>query len=502
VNLKKNKIFSYFTAIILFWSIASYAQLEQNAEVKMLISSDISEEFEVINLPDKSLLVLNTQTSFYGRNTKIILNKFDSNLKLLWKTEFEPGKLFVFHKFFENQTHFYALFKEIDKTNVKILKIDLERGDGVMVEAKMLTLMDIDFFAAIENKVVIAGKYNDRPIVELLRLFDKSSRVLPYVYSNHTKIITLEVNKLTDEIYIMMRDERKCKFYFLAYDYEGKLLKNNSVGEKNKVILSGNVLTMPNGVLMLAGSYSENCSNYSSGFYLMPLLKPDKINYYDFNTLQNFLAYLPEKRQAKIKNRISEKKIKGKELKLRYRINLQQPLKFGNEIVLLAEVYYPEFRNTSGLDKYGVTTRGTNTIDFKQYNLFKYTHAILVVFNLAGEKIWDYSINLRNIESGGLNPMTQISKVDNDYLVAYPKDHFINTTLINKDQLAVEFVSLDFKTANPNEQNLADLTVNITSWYDHTYYAFGEKMIRAENGILSKEYFYLSKLTYNNPKRE
>jgi hypothetical protein len=234
----------------------------------------------------------------------------------------------------------------------------------------------------------------------------------------------------------------------------------------------------------------------------MPLLKPDKINYYDFNTLQNFLAYLPEKRQAKIKNRISEKKIKGKELKLRYRINLQQPLKFGNEIVLLAEVYYPEFRNTSGLDKYGVTTRGTNTIDFKQYNLFKYTHAILVVFNLAGEKIWDYSINLRNIESGGLNPMTQISKVDNDYLVAYPKDHFINTTLINKDQLAVEFVSLDFKTANPNEQNLADLTVNITSWYDHTYYSFGEKMIRAENGILSKEYFYLSKLTYNNPKRE
>ncbi len=474
-----------------------YGQLSQNNEIHIPINIDKEEDFTVLPLKEKGILVLNSQSTLFGKKAFLNFLKFDSTLTLQWETKFEIGDNFELEKYFFNLDNLYCLFKETEKTNIKILKLDLEKGFGFLTEAKMLTKMDIEFFAAVGNKVIIGGKYNDRPVVELGRLFDASFKVLPHLHANNVKLSAIEVNEETDEIYVMHRDDRKCNFSFSIYDYEGRLVKIMELGGKNKVILSGKIITLPNNKLMLSGNFSENCSDFSTGFYLMPLANQEEIKFFYFADLKNFYSYLPLKRQEKITARMNTKKAKGKDIKMRYRINLHEPISIGNEITLLAEVYYPEYKNTVMLERSILNSMSTRPS--KEYNNYKFTHALICTFDTTGTKTWDYSINLKNLESTTLNEKVQITVYEEGYLVAYPKEELINSNFITKNFESKDFSTLDMKKNDEKKIGVSDLTLDLVSWFDHTYLAFGNKTIRAESGIISKEYFYISKLKYTSP---
>lgn len=486
-----------FTAINLSVIQSNYGQLSQKNEIQIPINMDKEEDFTVLPLNEKGILVLNSQTTLFGKKAILNFLKYDSTLTLQWKTEFEIGDYFELEKYFFNSDYLYCLFKESEKSNIKILKLDLEKGFGFLTEAKMLTKMDIDFFSAVGNKVIIGGKYNDRPVVELGRLFDASFKVLPHLHANNVKLNAIEVNEETDEIFVMHRDDRKCNFSFSIYDYEGRLVKIMELGSKNKVILSGKIISMPNNKLMLSGNFSENCSDFSAGFYLMPLANQEEIKFFYFSDLQNFYSYLSPKRQQKITTRMNSRKAKGKDIKMRYRINLHEPIRIGNEITLLAEVYYPEYKNSIILER--TMLNSVSTRPLKEYNNYKFTHALIFTFDTTGRKTWDYSINLKNLESAKLNEKVQITLYEEGYLVAYPKEELINSNFITKNFESKNFSTFDMKKNEEKKIGISDLTLDLVSWFDHTYLAFGNKTIRAESGIISKEFFYISKLKYVSP---
>ncbi len=497
IFFKKYSSLFLLTAIHLSVTQSLYGQLTQKNEIQIPINIDKDEDFTVLPLKEKGILVLNSQTTLFGKKAVLNFLKFDSTLTLQWKTEFEIGDNFELEKYFFNSDYLYCLFKETEKTNIKILKLDFEKGFGFLTEAKMLTKMDIEFFAAVGNKVIIGGKYNDRPVVELGRLFDASFKVLPHLHANNVKLSAIEVNEETDEIYVMHRDDRKCNFSFSIYDYEGRLIKIMELGSKNKVILSGKIITLPNNKLMLSGNFSENCSDFSTGFYLMPLANQEEIKFFYFADLQNFYSYLSPKRQEKINARMNSRKAKGKDIKMRYRLNLHEPIRIGNEITLLAEVYYPEYKNTVMLDR--SILNSVSTRPSKEYNNYKFTHALICTFDTLGRKTWDYSINLKNLESTTLNEKVQITVYNEGYLVAYPKEELINSNFITKNFESKDFSTLDMKKNEEKKTGVYDLTLDLVSWFDHTYLAFGNKTIRSESGIISKEYFYISKLRYTSP---
>lgn len=497
IFFKKYSSLFLLTAIHLSVTQSLYGQLTQKNEIQIPINIDKDEDFTVLPLKEKGILVLNSQTTLFGKKAVLNFLKFDSTLTLQWKTEFEIGDNFELEKYFFNSDYLYCLFKETEKTNIKILKLDFEKGFGFLTEAKMLTKMDIEFFAAVGNKVIIGGKYNDRPVVELGRLFDASFKVLPHLHANNVKLSAIEVNEETDEIYVMHRDDRKCNFSFSIYDYEGRLIKIMELGSKNKVILSGKIITLPNNKLMLSGNFSENCSDFSTGFYLMPLANQEEIKFFYFADLQNFYSYLSPKRQEKINARMNSRKAKGKDIKMRYRLNLHEPIRIGNEITLLAEVYYPEYKNTVMLDR--SILNSVSTRPSKEYNNYKFTHALICTFDTLGRKTWDYSINLKNLESTTLNEKVQITLYNEGYLVAYPKEELINSNFITKNFESKDFSTLDMKKNEEKKTGVYDLTLDLVSWFDHTYLAFGNKTIRSESGIISKEYFYISKLRYTSP---
>lgn len=491
-----------FVLVLLCFSLSSKkvcAQLIQDKEIKIPIDIDKVDDFSVHALKEDGVIILNSQKTFYSRKSLINVFKYDSTLNFIWKTTFEPGDNFNLEKYFIGETHFYCLFKEVDKEDIKILKIDLNTGFGVISEAKMLTRMDINFFTAIDNKIVIGGSYNNRPVVELCRLFDGNAKVLPHVHSNYVAISGIEVNEATKELYVMLRDEKKCSFIFSVYDYEGKLIKTEELGDKDRSILNGKVLKIKTGELFLAGNFATSCSAYSSGFYFYPLLGEGGIQYYKFSDLQNFFSYLPEKRKSKVLSRLEKRRSKGKKDNLKYRLNMHEPIVDNREIDLVAEVYYPEYKSNTNIVRTNLYDLRNNMPFYKEYNNYKFTHALLCVFDFEGKKAWDFSFDMGNLESSILNEKIQLTKIGENYMVAFPKDELIKSMTVSRNNEVLENNTLDMRYKD-GEKVVSDISVELSAWYGQKYLAFGEKSQKNDGGYLSKVYFYVSRLTYQVPE--
>jgi hypothetical protein len=491
------KAISFFLFVYLALASSVSAQLVEAVDVEIRLDSDLEDDFSVVSLDTNGVLVMNFQLSIFGKKGKLHFTKYDKDLKSQWFNIIDPGATFKMVKYFKSDSYLYCLLRESDSQKIKIVKIDLERGDAITTETRMLTDMDVEFFAAVETKVIIVGSYNDRPVAELHRLFDQTSKVLPQIHSNFIKVLSLEVNEQSKEIYLMLKDEKRCQFKFTAFDIDGKMLYMKDIGDKKHVILNSKLLKVAGSTYFLAGNYAENCSDFSSGFYVTPLKRLDDIQYFKFSELQNFYTYLSPKRQEKIEGRLQTKRMKGRDPKIRHRLNLQQPYVFDNQVLLVGEVYYPEYKSSMNYTRNSLIHLGENFRTVRDFNSYKFTQSLFCTFDFDGKKSWDYSVDLKNIESEVLNNKVQVSQTKDGILVAFPKEESIFLKLISKDKPPLDFVPLTIGTNN--SEFVSDVTVDLFSWYSHTFLAFGYKTTRATNTLSSKEYFYMSKLKYETP---
>ncbi|MGR3812344.1 hypothetical protein [Jiulongibacter sp. NS-SX5] len=471
------------------------AQLTSEKRVNFEMNTSGNDEFNVISFGEKGLIVLNTKSNNFGRDLEINFLKFNTELENTWRTAYEPGFLFRLLRYFETENHLYCLFREDDSRNINIVRIDVNTGDYVLTETKLLTNMDIDLFKVIKSKILIGGRYNDRPVVEMINLFAQTGKVLPEIHSNNIKLNNIEVNEQEELVYVLLKNTRNCKMHLKVYDYEGKIIGKETLGEKNKLPLSGKLIKIPQGGFILAGNYADNCSDYSVGFYTHSLSSNAETNFYDFVELKNFLSYMPEKRQNRVKNRILKKNSKGKDFKLRQRLLIHEPVEDVDGMTILAEVFYPEYKNyNTGLFPLGRNYRwGSN--NYYSFNNFRYTHALILHFNSKGKLEWDNSVALNDLQSRTLDYKVQLSRVQSDkYVVAFPDEEIVKTTIVDSGSKTTDDIPVALK--GNNDRILETYQSELASWYDHNFVAYGIQSVKQNDGVYSVDIFYLSKLSY------
>ena len=102
--------------------------------------------------------------------------------------------------------------------------------------------------------------------------------------------------KARSKFYLMLKDEKKCQFKLSVFDIEGKMLFMKDLGDKKHVILNSKILKIAKSTYFLAGNFADNCSDFSSGFYVTPLNRTEDIQFFKFSELQNFLyLFISEK---------------------------------------------------------------------------------------------------------------------------------------------------------------------------------------------------------------
>ncbi len=488
-----------FSFIFLLQTLLVSAQLTQGKRIEFERNINIEEEHLLIPLKENGVVLLQSKIESYRRNFTIDFYKYDSTLTQIWKTTFLPDEDFDLIKTYHNERFLYVLFKKNDKIEMGVLRIDFETGDKTYVEGNLLTNIEIEHFVVLGSKAFIGGKYNDRPVVVMFSFFDKTSKVLPEIHNNYLVINDLYVDEHDKNVYLMLKNERSCQFIVKTYSYEGKVINSMVLGDKITTPISGEILNLNRKIgdaphLILMGNYAEGCSQLSIGFYLQNLSDDSKIQYINFSDLKNFFRFLNPKREEKIKTRISQKKQKGKEVMLRYRLLLHDLIPTKDGWVMLAEIFYPEYKSNTN-------TTGWNTwrnyrIGNDIYNNFRYSHAVICGFDKNGKILWDNSISLKEIESSELNAKVQVTEQEGYQILAYPDESLIRTVVIRGNEKATDLESFDLKTGTDVEKITNAERSNVAAWYGHSFLAYGYQSVRKNNDILNREVFYITKLTY------
>ena len=472
------------------------AQLEQLAQVEIPTNPEKEEEHLIFTLKENGVLLLHTEEDILHHKIKLEFTKLDSTLQNVWKNELVLNDEFNIEQFFYNEDFFYLLFSANKSTNIRVSRINLHTGEEIYTDGNLLAEMDIEHFSVLGNKAIIGGKYNDRPVVTLFNFFDNQSIVLPELHANHYFINSILVNEVYKNIYILLRNERNCQFILKTYSYQGKLEKTETIGEKGKVPVLGDILSKKDGSLMLVGNYSENCSEASIGLYFHDLnaVSP-KTRFINFADLDNFFKFMSEKKEKRIKTRIDNQKQKGKEIKLRYKLLLHDIISTENGWALLAEIYYPEYKSTQNTGYYTSSLRNYR-LGQEVYNNFVYTHALICGFDDNGTLTWNNSVSLEGLESKELDKKVQVSSVGNDLLLAYPYNNFIKTELIKQNDPTKYSEKYPLSNAKDKSVNLTEKPTNLTAWYGRNFILYGYKNIKPDNAILPKEVFFISKMRY------
>ncbi|QJW89094.1 hypothetical protein HNV11_06665 [Spirosoma taeanense] len=480
------------------------AQLAQSMRIEIPSDPNEAESFDVTPLGDRGVLMTIRTGSVYD-NTPIRyqFQKFNTNLKPLWRTEFRQDIKFRPVLSYDTDQYAYHLFRAYDTNRFQFLRLHLEDGHIETFEGSLIEQFDVQHFKIMGSQAYIGGYHHSRPVVLAFSFFDQSVKVLPGMYVNRMELSSLEIDEARQEVNVLVHSSRRrCTFSIRTYNYDSKLLRTINFDGAENSLISGKLLPVNEQESLLVGNYSTDCTPYSQGIYVTRIRHNEPadvadeaavngIQYIEFSQLQNFFNYLKPHRQQKLLARAMKKKEEGKDYKFRYRLLVHDLQPTPDGLTLVAEVYYPQYRGAALA--YGGYLRGAD-----RYEGFRYTHAFICGFDRQGQLLWDNCLPIKELLSPDLTEMVQVSQQGNRMVLAYPNDGEITTEVIQGSKVLKETEKFKLQTNAENEKVTFSAQDNLMAWYDRHFLACGfQKIAPSKNYANQREVFYLNKLTYN-----
>lgn len=486
-----------------------WAQLEQTTRIEVPTRDGIGEQFDLFSLGAEGALMIIRRSEFMGtRNEQWSFVKYDTELKVIWSQEYRMDFRYIPVMSYQNENYAYWLFAEPDTDHFLFLQLDLERGHIDVHKGTLLPNVNVNQFKVIGSKALVSGYYRNRPIVIVHSFFDHTTRVLPGLFERNMEINNVDINEQDGLINVITYTTRRrtCTFEIKTYNYDGKMVKSTQLQDRDNSLISGQIVPLNPDDSYLIGNYSVGCTPFSQGLYVTHIEDniPAKPNFIEFSELQNFFNFMKPKRRQRVLDRIGKRKSLGKENKFRYRLLVHNLIQLEDEIVLVAEVYYPNYKTTSPTMFNGLSRQYMRTMDG-----FRYTHAIVCGFDRNGNFLWDNCITIKDLTSYELQEMVQFTRVDDYFVLAYPQDGSIHTEVIRREKVVVENEKFEIAAQSEDDKVLYNENATLTAWYDKYFLAYGVQRVGSgrPNAPIGpqREVFYVNKFTYNtdeigNPK--
>ena len=380
--------------------------------------------------------------------------------------------------------------------------LNLQSGDTIMRTVDIGFPINLNEFEVVGDMAIFGGYANYRPVVLLYNLQDDKKTVLPGFYNNRSQLLDIKTNDKDRNFSVLMTDRFRSKNQTITlktFDDNGKLVQRNMLDPgEDKNLIYGQTASLVDGTQYLSGTYATRRSSYSKGVYVAKFQENERqyLNYYLYAELENFFSYMSAKRQNRVKERIKRRKIKGKKVRLNYRLLVHDVVKLGENYVLIGEAYYPKYVLSTyyplnleyGRDRYGSGIEG-----------YKYTHAVLIAFDKEGEIIWDNSFEINDILSLDLKQYVHVAGDGDRIVLLYLYEGEVRSKLIEGNEV------VEGKTYNPIRLQFEDDVIEseledvggLEEWYGNSFFAYGVQRILKEGDSKRREIFYINKIVYN-----
>ncbi|MEJ1241313.1 hypothetical protein WBG78_24400 [Chryseolinea sp. T2] len=472
-----------------------------------LFSSRDETAFDVLPAHENGLFLYRRVGT--DRQDHIQLIKLDTAFKEQWKGFLPIDNRFVLvgKKVEEGKLYFLLRYHDFTRNNFQLFSIDVATGDFVLRDIKNFIPFTPTEFQVTHKGAIMGGYYNQVPVVIYYAFETGRARVLPGLLNEAGDLTQLKAYADgTFDVLISARNYKGQNTIFIkSYDENGDLLRNFALEPTdNSHLIFARSMKTPNNLEIVAGVFGGKNSLYSRGLFLagIDLDGHQQLRYYNYGDLDNFFKYMKAKREARVKERIERRKIKGKKTKFNYRFLVHEIVPYKNQYILLGEAFYPKYVSTDhSLSPFFYNSGGmpsTMMRDGRLFDGYHYTHAVVMGFDQKGNLLWDNSFEINDVKTFTLEQFVKLEVQGDRIALLYLFDNELRTKIIQDDQVLEGKSIEDIKTNFDSDIVRKEQTSmnKLEYWYKDYFYAYGvQEIANAERG--KRRVFFINKITCN-----
>lgn len=531
--------------IIVFQIVAmqiGYSQIN-NKRVEFPIQGTDLESFN-IPIGDQGVIVL-SQLNKQSFN----IRKFSTDLDQIWSrnTNLESNLDYVTFSF--DGTVLSLLFSRFRSNSYVIFRVLVNSGEITKYQIYSVDRIEISNFKALNYSLFIGGMVNNQPIILFTNLKERKTRILPAVVKGQAEIQSMDLDTVQQQINVTYSVGGKAKDYQLiikSFDEDGNQIGQVYMNPSEEfAMMNGKLNQINDSLQVIVGTYGHKNSIGSSrgpssqGLYFNSFIDGNiiKSTYYSFTKFTDFFNFLTPKQKERQEKKIKDKEVKGEDLRLDYRLLMHDIIKNGENYIIIAEAFYPDYKYNNyspfggsmmmgglggfyspywnmmnpyrwGYGNYGMYSpfssyyspwgyRGYNSYGSQQqFDGWIYTHAVIAELDKDGKLLWDHCIDLNDSRESKLIQKIKASVVSNTvYLSYHQNDQIITKSISNngKDEaLRVQEIIPEDKLDKVRKTVKSD----INYWYGPYFIADGYQTITNQDEG-RRNVFFLNKIQIN-----
>jgi hypothetical protein len=489
-------------------------------------------QVQVIPLKEDGVLLL----SKTGRTT-FTVTKFDGDLTKSFTLDGQLEENQSYVDFHRDGRDVYLLFAKQNSDLYHVIKVST--GIGVLTKYvfEAISRFEISEFKVHNNIAYLAGMVREEPVLLSIGLNIAKPRIIAGGMKGNASITSIDFDDTEDLLSVTYSVKKGRSSYVVIkkINVNGKIIDQYTIEpDEDFGLLTGKTFTTVDGTELLIGNfgykgYQSNGVPMSQGLYIGKVgdESTEFLNYHSFTDFKNFFKFMSTRQQEKIEKQIERKKERGGDLKLNYRVLVHDVIKKDNQYILVAEVFYPEFRYNNN-NPYGMGSAfgspfwgrsmmynpylmnrywglnswawnpwlwSNNSFNNQQFDGFKYTHAVVAGFDEKGKLLWDNSFSFDEVKSMDLKEKVKV-KVDNDILtLVYSNKGKLNSKIVKGNEVLEGNKSVEISTNREGDKVRDNQNEDIEYWFNNYYLAYGYQKISNRNDG-GRRVFYLNKIEF------
>lgn len=505
----------YFFLFFVLVGYATYAQVQQPGRYEIELGP-FEDSYHILVGEDDGALLYKPLLEFQSGKQLWQFSKLDTTLKKSWQKAYYIDRNYIFRGFVYHE-NFYSFLFQITSHGARdlyLLRLDALTGDTTQYIIRNLVPLQLQAFEMTDGAALIGGYYNQEPVVIYYSLVTGKTKVLPGIFGNKTELVQLKIEGDLIKVLVSTRTfDKRNTLGIKTYDMEGEYLDNYVFKPAEDYgLIFGQVAEVENKGTIISGTYGIRRSEYSRGLFIAQhtVDQDQVIKYYNYADFDNFFSYMKAKRQTRITNRIARKKINGKKVKFNYRLLVHEIIKSDDGYIMIGEAFYPKYNNNatfSGISSYGMHSGGQSYTP-TTFAGYRYTHAVVIGFDKNGEKLWDNSFEIEDVQSFDLNQYVHADVQGDKVVLLYLYNNEIRSKIISGPEVlegkSFDNVKMTFDDDVASKSNIFNVG-GLEKWYGHYFLAYGVQKIKNlhDSGVkLNRKVFYVNKLLYAEKEQD
>jgi len=476
-----------------------HAQVEQTGRYESHLN-ELDDGYEVV--PAGKLGLYTYRHRVVNSDYVLEIALLDTTLQPKWHgyIPIQKKRVVVQQQFHDSTLYLMLRYQDLVANDFQVLAVRPSNGNFILYNIKNFIPLRLTEFHVTHRAVLIGGYYNITPVLIYYDFETLQSKIVPGMFNDPgelTQVKTYSDGSFDALVSTRIRGRKKM-VVARSYDAEAHLVRSVTLEpDENKNLIFGRSIKTRDHRQIIAGTYSNFTNDISKGIFtanLEPGTDTPQIQYYNYGDLENFFHYLSSRHEARIKNRIARRKIKGRKIRFNYRLLVHDLIPYRNQYLMLGEAFYPHYSYPNST--FGYFPSAASSSRYAVFDGYYYTHAVIVCFDNSGNILWDNSFEINDVKSYTLRQFVNID-IDRDRIsLLYLFDNKIRSKVIQSDGVLEDKIPATIKLGSEDDViKKNDVSVSkLEHWYQHYFIAYGTQRISSRKNDSRRKVFFINKI--------